>query len=464
MYEIKKDVNKLNEKFSIKKILKYILLLYLIYVLIFSLIIFRFYNYDESLYNRENYILENEDEVAILDGLSSSLEARIYAIESAKTSIDITYYAFHRGDSYDIFLSSLVKQADNGIEVRILLDGLSYYIKPSITRDLYALNYHDNITVGYFKKPNFFKPWTYHKGLHDKIMIIDDNYAIMGGRNIGDKYFLNDELSSNSLDRDVFIKANCQKSVIYDMKDYYEYLWSHKYNNLLNNRLSIIISDKYLNKFRYLDAQLYNEYYDIYNYENFKNKKFYSTEKIYFLTNEISTFNSYPVILNEFGKLAKDSDYIFIQSPYIIINNQMKKYIDLDTNADIEILTNSIEINPNFPGKVGYYNERNNLAKYSNYIYEFNSIDTLHAKTYIFDDIVAIGAFNLDPRSSFISTESMIFIKSEGLQNELEENIDKLKDQSIKFDKDDYNSKDVGIIIKIVSPIFRLIDFLLFIY
>lgn len=45
--------------------------------------------------------------------------------------------------------------------------------------------------------------------------------------------------------------------------------------------------------------------------------------------------------------------------------------------------------------------------------------------------MLAIGSANLDDRSFFINTESMLFIESEGLRNEMLDSIDKKIKQSV---------------------------------
>src|SRR5690625_6412128 len=51
---------------------------------------------------------------------------------------------------------------------------------------------------------------------------------------------------------------------------------------------------------------------------------------------------------------------------------------------------------------------------------EYEGPDSVHGKTYIFDQRLSmIGSFNLDARSSFLSTESMVVIDSPAFADHL---------------------------------------------
>ena len=74
--------------------------------------------------------------------------------------------------------------------------------------------------------------------MHDKYIIADNNIVIIGGRNIGDKYFApewyNEKITN---DRDIIIinsKPKDPTSVIYQMSEYFDSIWNHKYSQPIN--------------------------------------------------------------------------------------------------------------------------------------------------------------------------------------------------------------------------------------
>ncbi|MEK1830492.1 hypothetical protein AAAC51_19700 [Priestia megaterium] len=96
---------------------------------------------------------------------------------------------------------------------------------------LYALASHPNIEVKYYEPLQLFKPWAWQNRMHDKIMIVDGELGIIGGRNIGDKYLAKKPPPDFVYDRDVFItnSKHKQDSVITPMQNYINELWAHPY-------------------------------------------------------------------------------------------------------------------------------------------------------------------------------------------------------------------------------------------
>jgi len=74
------------------------------------------------------------------------------------------------------------------------------------------------------------------------------------------------------------------------------------------------------------------------------------------------------------------------------------------------------------------------LAKKATTLYEYYGEGTIHAKSYIFDQRISmIGSFNLDPRSAFLSTESMVVIDSIPIAKALSDNIVELIGESVPY-------------------------------
>lgn len=147
------------------------------------------------------------------------------------------------------------------------------------------------------------------------------------------------------------------------------------------------------------------------------------------VTNPIKRLNKEPLILQQiiaFSDEAKEE--VLLQSPYIIPNRQMRSYLENKNNeADFYYLTNSVNSSPNYFALAGYLKYRPLIATQSKSLFEYEGEGSIHAKTYIFDrKISMVGSFNLDARSSFLSTESMVVIDSKEVANQLALNMKKL--------------------------------------
>src|ERR1700716_1754387 len=144
-----------------------------------------------------------------VDGLLLRLEL----IERARKSLDLQYYIFRYDESGVLIANALVRAAQRGVRVRILVDD-----GETVAGDeqLAALAGQTNIAI------RVFNPWRYrgHNRLlrstefvfrrtrldyrmHNKLFVVDGVIAVFGGRNIGDQYFQVDP-ESQFADDDMF--------------------------------------------------------------------------------------------------------------------------------------------------------------------------------------------------------------------------------------------------------------------
>lgn len=415
----------------------------------------------------------------MVDGSSYSGKVRLDIIDRADKYIYVSYYTLINDESMEIMFKSLMDAADRGVEVNILLDGIFNSFKRDYRNCLYMFDNHPNVSFKYYEPLNLLKPWTWNNRLHDKMIIVDDKYALIGGRNIGNKYFLEESADIDLVrDRDVLIynPTLSQESIISNMKGYYEYVWNHKYSK--KPRLYSLNGRKKAEKYR---TKIDDEYV-MYNYK-FRRDEFFdwdsitkTVKHIEFTHNPIQRLNKEPWGLKRILELTEESkESIFTQSPYIVPTRNMKKIAgDYNINYKIiNILTNSFKSSPNFPAISGYYNIRKEIYSNVGNLYEYQGNDSIHGKTYIFDDKKSIiGSFNLDSRSSYLSTESYVIIEDENFASELKDVLDVYIDKSLKVSSTgEYipnesiemimPSKIKMVIIKILSKVLYLFDYML---
>jgi putative cardiolipin synthase len=127
---------------------------------------------------------------------------RAQMIDAATKTIDLQYYIFHADESGKLLLESLLRAADRGVRVRMLIDDVDNYGEDT---QIEALDAHPNIEV------RLFNPLSYRGNnellrylnlvvnaprlnfrMHNKQIIIDNSIVLVGGRNVGDAYFQRD--------------------------------------------------------------------------------------------------------------------------------------------------------------------------------------------------------------------------------------------------------------------------------
>jgi putative cardiolipin synthase len=124
---------------------------------------------------------------------------RAQLINSAERSLDLQYYIFRADKTGDLLAELLLKAADRGVRVRLLVDDGD---TEEGEERLALLAAHPGIEV------RIFNPFAYRGHLsvvrgtefafnaarldfrmHNKLLVADNSMALVGGRNLGDQYF-----------------------------------------------------------------------------------------------------------------------------------------------------------------------------------------------------------------------------------------------------------------------------------
>jgi putative cardiolipin synthase len=142
-----------------------------------------------------------------------SLDARLQLIERAQTSLDLQYYHFATDSTGRAMMRALRDAAARGVRVRVLIDDLYTGGADALWLGLAA---HDRVEVRLFNPFTVARgrgvlgrfaaaPWQWGRinhRMHNKLFIADGAFALFGGRNIADIYFLKLE-ADNFIDIDV---------------------------------------------------------------------------------------------------------------------------------------------------------------------------------------------------------------------------------------------------------------------
>ena len=134
-------------------------------------------------------------------------------IHAAERTLDLQYFIFRQDETGQLLTRALLRAADRGVRIRVLIDD-----GDTLEGDeqIATLESHPNIEI------RIFNPFVYrgHTELfravefaftasrldyrmHNKLMVVDNAIALVGGRNIGDEYFQVDP-DSQFGDDDVF--------------------------------------------------------------------------------------------------------------------------------------------------------------------------------------------------------------------------------------------------------------------
>ncbi|HEX8515157.1 MAG TPA: phospholipase D family protein [Bacteroidia bacterium] len=399
--------------------------------------------------------------VYVLEDGDGSMIARAWLCENAEKSIDVQYFIFSTDNVGLIAADYLVRAADRGVKVRILVDDV---MVEADEEKLLTLDSHENISIKIYNpttnvgknviekvvsmKENFIAS---NQRMHNKSFTVDGKVVITGGRNIADEYFDYDH-EYNFRDRDVLLIGGVVKDIQGSFNDY----WN---NALCRDVAELVDSGKYeLNDPARFDA-LHRYACDSSNFwpqvrkritnvpnafdEIQKTGMLQWVDKVQFVSdrpgkNDGSEGLSGGGITTDtlMALITRARKSILIQSPYLVttdLGKQMMREV-VKKGVSVKILTNSLASTDNLESFSGYQRDRKELLATGVRIFEFRPdaavrkklmtgalqkeldhmpVFGLHAKTMVIDDeITVIGTFNMDPRSANLNTECITIIYS----------------------------------------------------
>lgn len=379
---------------------------------------------------------DSEDYITLIETSQDAFNSRVEVIRHAQNTLDIVYHTVHAGKSSDAFLAEVLAAADRGVAVRIVLDGKAGTMSSDIKNSFKALGAHPNISYRRYNPINILKPWELQVIFHDKFIVADSEYLILGGRNIGDRYYAPvGYTGSVTNDRDVLVcnkGATADNSVINQVNEYMNNLWNSEYVVEAKAKPSKAIEIKLKTSkenFEKENPDLYCKTLEDFNGEMIK------TNGINLVFNPLDTTKKEPWLgyqLRELGYGAKEN--ILIQTPYSTANKHyLEAFKNMADQTEVSLLTNSIGSTPNFPAFSNYYSQRGKFISTGINIYEYQSNDSIHGKSIIFDDkISAVGSFNADDRSLHLATETMLIIDSPEFAETLKNAMGVYLDQSLE--------------------------------
>ncbi len=164
--------------------------------------------------------LDTQTAVFVLEDGAGSMVSRAWLSEYAEKTMDIQYFIFSLDNVGLIACDYIVRAADRGVKVRILVDDI---MVDADIDEVLTLNAHENIEIKIYnpgvnlgknilgKLKKFATDFRLaNQRMHNKTFTVDGRVTITGGRNIADEYFdYNREY--NFRDRDVLLLGKITK-------------------------------------------------------------------------------------------------------------------------------------------------------------------------------------------------------------------------------------------------------------
>jgi len=385
----------------------------------------------KRLYNTVSYVADKGPYPAwkhtttrYYDVADEMFENIIEDLESAEHFIFMEYFIISKGWLWDRIFEVLKQKAAEGVDVRVLYDDIGSMNK--MPRRFAATLKEAGIHVMSFNTMKPFLSLVYNNRDHRKILVVDGYIGYTGGANIGDEYV-------NHIVRFGHWK-DC------GIRMYGEAVWN----------CTVMFLNMW-NAFKKTDVE-----YDIFkphvwHPDSFPNDGIVQPYSDTPLDDENLGENIYLEIINQ------SEDYLFIYTPYLIIDNEMETALTLAAKRGVDVRI----VTPGIPDKhIVYSISRsyyNNLLKAGVRIYEY-SPGFIHAKNFVSDDrIGVVGTINVDYRSLFLHFEcATLLIENSAIQdirNDCIQTISRSREITEQLYKKHFIYSLFGAILRVLSPL-----------
>ena len=160
---------------------------------------------------------------------------RLRLLEQAQERIQFSTYQMLEGATSELFIGGLMEAAQRGVTVEVIIDGMTLIHRfGPLKSSIEAFSSHPNVTFKLYDPPTVTLLYAWQNRLHDKLLIIDETYALTGGRNLGDRYFFHQDVDVKTFDREVLIWSDTTHETLIDMVAYFDVLFGQAFNHTLS--------------------------------------------------------------------------------------------------------------------------------------------------------------------------------------------------------------------------------------
>jgi len=400
--------------------------------------------------------MRSDDWFVLHDDGPSALDWRLIAIDSAVESIDLQTFLWNFDISGSMILAHLMAAADRGVVVRLLVDDTFLAGEDQM---LLALESHPNIEYRVFnpfkrranglvtrQMLNLADFSRLDHRMHNKVLTVDNQVAIVGGRNLADEYFgLHEE--ANFRDMELLVGGPIVREISAGFDLYWNDHWAFPIDMLSDLQPSYADLDQAVMPKR-PDLLIHTETPPDVLQQRWQAivRHALPGRPTLFVDTPPSDDPDDPTtapvqIAEELVRLFDEArEEIIILSAYLIPSQHLEAAVAraVQRGVHVRILTNSIRSNNHLAAHATYRNHIDEMLGDGAQLHEVR-VDArdryihmvppaeekslaLHAKALVIDrDKVFIGSANLDPRSLRINTEMALLVHSEALNARVRE-------------------------------------------
>lgn len=415
----------------------------------------------ESVFNEWQAKIENPEETAdirLVYGNYDAWYARWNMLHQARKTIDVQYFIIEN-DAFGLsLLGALLERAKKGVKIRLMVDTRgSNKLSVLIRGYLVELAKYSNVDVRVYNPFSsnvisvFTDPRKLESSNHDKIIIVDGEKCITGGRNIANTYMVDIVDMDNAWrDCDIVIDSEIicsQLKLAFDEE--FESMKSYKTDNSFIGLFTSGYSTKLLAAHACMDNYLISgdfisekgeykkassivkkvnkelaKYVHMNMYNSFSLLDYAHRCPAHVLDNHSLTGCRKDITENIVKYIDGCRTEIIIQNPYFALTDRAEAALKRASKRGIPIYihSNSERSSDSAPTEAVVLREWKDMLTEMPTMRFFarNADGQLHGKTFCFDGKVAVvGSYNFDALSEKVNSEIAVAIKSSEFASEL---------------------------------------------
>ncbi|MFW5860271.1 MAG: phospholipase D family protein [Planctomycetota bacterium] len=390
----------------------------------------------------QDLVHPGDHRVRVVDDHRDALMTRLQLIADARETIDISSYIWRNDRSGRAVFAALLAAARRGVRVRLLGDGIFFQRDLGVARAMAGA--HPDLALRYYNlmadevaalDPGILDEVltefaSFNHRMHIKVLIIDRQRVLLGGRNIGDEYFgLNQEY--NFIDRDVVVTG----PLVDTARKAFAVYWHSDRSVDPRTAADMAVEPAAID---WSAARIEPDPAAI-------GERWYRPERAAVVFDPLPA-SDIGAALEEpqrcaraLGGLIRSTQrQVAMETPYVILSGYMQRLFSglrsREQKPAITVWTNSLAAAVTWHGYVGFQHQLPELVLELGFDIRLQQPQALrelatdeptrvamHSKTFLVDDRwAAIGSYNLDPRSGRWNSEILLIVDDHALTSDLQ--------------------------------------------
>ena len=352
-------------------------------------------------------------------------DTRLEMIRSARSSIDVAMFIWCADASGLRIARELQEAARRGVRVRIVADAIARKLPHRV---LAALSEGNRLHIHDYHPPDVQRPGWINRRMHDKMLIVDGQRLLVGGRNFTDRYY-DRGADWNYIDLDVLVTGRPAR----EAAAYFEILWASGDTRDVPSppRIKPLHQGRFVARTDRHDAALRRHGQSILDAAPpvpasppaQRRKTLQIASRMEFVHEDLPREPTSARCISAVEELlANARGEVWITTPWLVTTDRTDALLRscLARGVKVRVVTNSLNACRDYLVFAEHTRTCADLARQGAEIWWLPGRDSLHSKSIVVDGRVAVaGTLNLDPRSEFWNTECMVVARDEAAARDL---------------------------------------------